>query len=581
MTDLQRLIAVARGDASADVLLTNAEVVNTLTGEIEVGNVAICGDRIAGVGDYSDGAQVIDLHGKHVAPSLIDGHVHPESSMLHIARYAEAVVPRGVGALVTDFHEIANVRGLEGVHYMLDCARPLPLDIHYMVASCVPATKLETSGAHVTPEDVQAALRWPETVGLGEVMSFHDVLAADGEVLAKIQAAAGWVVDGHAPELRGKSLNAYIAAGIHSDHESTSLGEAEEKLKRGMYLMIREGSSEKNLEALLPLVTEKTRRRCMLVVDDRSCDDLMRDGDIDAVVRKAIGLGLDPVAAIQLATINPAEYLGLRDRGAVAPGHLANLVVLNELRTFDVAMVIHRGKVVARDGKPLFSTSIPHDDRMMRTVNIKPFGIEGLELVALDGPSLVIGVVPDQTITRKVGLRARTQNGHVVADTQRDVLKLAVVERHRATGNIGLGLVKGFGLKKGALASSVAHDSHNIVVVGTNDDDIYQAVKTIEKLQGGLVAVADGGVVASLPLPVAGLLSDEPLAAVVARMENLEKAAAELGCALPRPFATLSLLALPVIPEVRLSDFGLIDVAKLRVIHEDPDVGPGRTTRSP
>lgn len=563
---IESLISVAKGEAPADLLLSNAKIVNTLSGEIEEGNVAIYGEKIAGIGDYQLGKEVIDLKGKYLSPALIDGHIHPESSMLHIARYTEAVVPRGVCAIVTDLHEIANVKGLKGVEYMLNCAHDLPLDLYFMVASCVPATSLETSGAHLTAKDVATALHWENTIGLGEVMNFPGVLAGDKEVLAKIASAKGKIVDGHAPGLGGKDLNAYIASGIHSDHESTSFEEAREKLLRGMYVMIREGSSEKNLEALLPLVTDKTYKRCLFVVDDRDCADLMEDGDIDAVVRKAITLGLDPIRAIQLATINTADYFRLEGLGAIAPGYMANLIIFDELASLKAEMVFYRGKLVAEQGKPLFSPTVLGDEAMTHTVNIKPFPVEALRMPAPEGASPVIEIVPDQIVTKKVEERARIEDRYVVPDIERDILKLVVVERHKATGNIGLGLVKGFGLKKGALASSIAHDSHNIVVVGTNDEDIYIAIKEIERLQGGLVIAADGEVLGSLPLPIAGLLSTEPLETVVSRLEKLKEIAAKLGSKPPHPFDNLSLLALPVIPELRLTDMGLVDVAAFRLI---------------
>lgn len=563
---IAELISVARGQSPADLLLANARVVNTFSGEVEQGSIAVCGDRIAGVGDYTLGKEVIDLAGKYVAPALIDGHVHPESSMLHIARYAEAVVPRGVGAIVTDFHEIANVKGLKGAEYMLRSARELPLDVYFMVASCVPATHLETAGAQLTAADVETALTWENTIGLGEMMNFPGVLAADKEVLAKIASSHGRVIDGHAPGLSGKDLNAYIAGGIRSDHESTSFYEAREKLQRGMYVMIREGSSEKNLEALLPLVTDKTYKRCFFVVDDRSCADLMRDGDMDAVVRKAIALGLDPVRAIQLASVNTAEYFGLDGLGAIAPGRFANLVVVADLSRFQVEKVFHRGTLVAENGRPLFAPSVHEDAEMTHTVNVKPFDREALKMPALDGSALVIEIVPDQIVTKKVEERPKLENGFIVADTERDILKLVVVERHKATGNIGLGLVSGFGLTEGALASSVAHDSHNIVAVGTNDDDIYTAVKEVERLQGALVVAQGGSVLGSLPLPVAGLLSTEPLGTVVAGLEDLKRLAADLGCHPAHPFATLSFLALPVIPELRLTDLGLVDVTAFELV---------------
>jgi len=565
-TKLAHLVSVARGERPADLILANARVVNTFTGDIEPGNVAICGDRIAGVGDYHLAKQVLDLAGKHLAPGLINGHTHLESSMLDIGQYARAVVPRGTSALVTDLHEIANVCGLGGMRYVLNCARRLPLDLFLMAPSCVPATHLETAGASISPQEIRQILRWPETIGLGEVMNFPGVLGGDADMLGKINLARGKIIDGHAPGVTGKDLTAYIAAGILSDHESVALDEAIEKLRQGMFLMIREGSSEKNLDALLPLVTDKTYKRCCFVVDDRSCADLLRDGDIDAVVRQAIRRGLDPVRAIQMATINTAEYFRLDKLGAVAPGYFANLIVLDNLADLPVNMVFYRGRLVAREGSPLFAPPQADDSGITSTVKVKPFPVEALRLVASGETRPVIEVVPGQIVTRKRMEKVKTAGGVILPDTDRDILKLVVVERHQATGNIGLGLVRGFGLKKGALASSIAHDSHNIAAVGTSDEDIFTAVKEIERRQGGLVVVADGKVSAGLSLPIAGLLSAEPLETVVGKLEKLEKLAKDLGTTLPSPFATLSFLTLPVIPELRLTDLGLVDVNEFRLI---------------
>jgi adenine deaminase len=541
-------------------------VVNVFSGEVESANVAICGDTIAGIGDYNQARQVIDLGNRYLAPGLINGHTHLESSMLDIGQYARAVVPRGTLAIVTDLHEIANVCGLDGIRYVLGYARRLPLALFLMAPSCVPATSLETSGASLAPGAIGRLLRWKGCIGLGEVMNFPGVLGGDESVLTKINLARGKVIDGHAPGVSQKDLNAYIAAGILSDHESTSVEEAREKLRRGMYIMIREGSSEKNLDALLPLVTDKTYKRCMFVVDDRSCVDLLRDGDIDAVVRKAISSGLDPVRAIQLATINPAEYFRLNRLGAIAPGYQANLIVIDELSNLSIDMVFYWGRLVAMQGKPLFPSYQAAAKGLTNTVNIKPFNKEALKLLASGETEPIIEIVPGQIVTKKRMERVKVLDGVIVPDTERDILKLVVVERHRATGNIGLGLVTGFGLKKGALASSIAHDSHNIIAVGTNDKDIFIAVKEIERLHGGLVATADGKVLASLTLPIAGLLSDEPLEVVVNKLEKLEQLANGLGAVLKSPFSTLSFLALPVIPELRLTDLGLVDVNEFRLL---------------
>jgi adenine deaminase len=551
--NLAELISVARGEVPADLVLANARIVNVFSGEVEAGNVALYGERIAGVGDYNKAKKILDLGGKYIAPGLINGHIHPESSMLDIGQYARAVVPHGTTALVTDLHEIANVCGVEGIKYVLDYARRLPFDLFLMAPSCVPATHLETSGASLDAEDIGQLLKREEVIGLGEVMNFPGVLGGDKAVLKKISLAEGKIVDGHAPGVSGKNLTGYIAAGIYSDHESVSLGEAREKLRQGMWVMLREGSAEKNLEALLPLVTDKTYGRCLFVVDDRSCLDLLHDGDIDAVVRKAIALGLEPVRAIQLATINTANYFRREGLGAVAPGYLANLIVLSDLKRLQIETVLYRGKMVAEKGKPLFS--LPKASKgLTNTVKIKPFNLEALKLSPGEAMP-IIEVVPGQIITRK-----RMESVKAIPDLEKDILKLVVVERHKATGNIGVGLVSGFDLKKGALASSIAHDSHNIIAVGISDEDIFTAVKEIERLQGGLVATAGGKVLASLALPIAGILSDEPLEAVVSKLEGLEKTAAGLGTKLASPFATLSFLALPVIPEIRLTDRGVVEL---------------------
>ena len=564
---LAQLISVAKGELPADLILANARVVNVFTGEVEPGNVAIYCDRIAGVGDYHQAREVLDLAGQYLAPGLINGHTHLESSMLDVGQYARAVVPRGTLAVVTDLHEIANVSGLKGIKYVLNSARRLPLELFLMAPSCVPATThLETSGVCLELEDIRQMLRWKECIGLGEMMNFPGVIAGFEAVLSKLKLFQGRVVDGHAPGVSGKNLTAYIAAGISSDHESVSLAEAKEKLRQGMYVMIREGSSEKNLAALLPLVSDKTYKRCLFVVDDRSCVDLLTDGDINAVVRKAIRHGLDPVRAIQMATINTAERFRLNYLGAVAPGYLANLIVTSDLAEMQIAMAFYRGRLVARDGVPLFEAYQPGGEGLANTVNIKPFAPQALRLPAAGETELVIEVVPGQIVTRKRAERVKVKDGAVLPDISRDILKLAVVERHKASGNIGLGLVKGFGLKRGALASSIAHDSHNIIAVGASDEDIYTAIKEVEQLQGGLVVVADGKVLASLALPIAGLLSDQPLEVVVAKLADVEKQARGLGVTLPAPLATLSFLALPVIPELKLTDLGLVDVTEFKLV---------------
>ncbi len=566
MINLAKLIAVAQGNLRADVLLTNGRVVNVLNGEIEQANVAICDDKVAGVGAYKQGKQIFDLNGEFVIPGLIDGHTHLESSMLRIAEYARAVVPHGTTGVVTDLHEIANVGGLDGMKYMVEWARRLPLSFYFMAPSCVPATNLETAGATLGFKEIKKALQWKGVLGLGEMMSYPGVLSADVETLKKIQAANGKTVDGHAPGLGGMALNAYIAAGIFSDHESTALAEASEKLARGMYVMIREGSSEKNMATLLPLVNEKNYNRCFFVVDDRSCSDLWREGDMDAILRKAIQSGLDPVRAIQMATINPATYFGMHAVGAVAPGYSADLLVVNDLSQLRMDLVFYRGNLVARDGKPLFTVPPTKKEAMRDSFHLKTLSLRSLALPADRRNYPIIEIVPGQIITRKLKARVKIDKNFIIADTEADILKAAVVERHKNTGNVGVAMVKGFGLKRGALASSIAHDSHNIVAVGTNDIDMLLAIEEIVRMHGGLVVAADGAVQAALPLPVAGLLSLEPLETVVKQFEEVEAKAKELGCTLQAPFAALSFLALPVIPELRLTDKGLVDVLAFKII---------------
>ncbi len=563
-----RLISVARGETPADLILADARVVNVFSGEVEEAAVAIVGDRVAGVGDYDQAEQVLDLEGRYVAPGFINGHTHLESSMLDVAQYARAVVPRGTSTVVTDLHEIANVAGLDGIRYVLERVIHLPLDLCLMAPSCVPSTPLETSGAGLEPETIARLLKWEGCIGLGEVMNYPGVLDEDDDVLRKLAFAQEAIIDGHAPGLGGRDLNGYIAAGIGSDHESTALSEASEKLRRGMYVMIREGSSEKNLEELLPLVMDQTYKRCIFVVDDRNCADLLKDGDIDAVIRKAIKLGLDPVRAIQLATVNAAEYFRMQSKGAVAPGYLADLVVLNDLTELCADMVFYRGHLVAKEGSPLFAMPDAETEGLKPAMKVKPWGIEDLEMPAMGTTEPIIEIVPGQIITKKCIERVNISDGMIVPDVWRDMLKLVVMERHRATGNIGLGLVSGFGLKKGALASSIAHDAHNIIAVGATDEDLFVAIAEVERMGGGLAVAADGGLMASLPLPIAGLLSDRPLGEVVYKLEEMEKLARAMGSTLESPFATLSFLALPVIPEIRLTDLGLVDVNEFKIIRK-------------
>lgn len=566
--DAQKLAAVARGDEPADLLLTNARIINTFTGAIEEDHVAISQGRIAGVGDYREGQQVIDLQGKYLSPGLIDGHVHIESSFLNPMEYARAVVPRGVLGVITDCHEMANVCGVAGIKYILNFGERLPLDIFGMAPACVPSSHFESAGARIEPDDYRKLITMDTILGLGEMMNFPGIVFGEPSVWTTIDLFRGRIVDGHAPGLGGKRLNAYLAAGISSDHECTSLEEAREKLTRGMYIMIREGSSEKNLETLLPLVTDQTYRRCFFVVDERDPVDLLKHGDVDGVIRKAVSLGLDPVRAVQMATLIPAEHYRLNGLGAVAPGYRANLVVFNDLVNFEADRVFYNGLLVAQEGRIAIPLNPYSDPKLTRTMNIRPFDPLALRLPARGPKAFAIEIVPGQIVTRKIEVEVTVKDGFVQPDVEKDILKLIVVERHQATGNIGRGLVKGFGLKKGAVASSVAHDAHNVIAIGADDDDIFTAIKEVERLQGGIAIAAEGRVLGALALPISGLLSDEPLNAVTMKFDGLRGIVANLGCPLESPFTVLSFLSLPVIPELRLTDKGLVDVGTFHLTDE-------------
>jgi adenine deaminase len=568
--ELSHLIDVAKGDVPPDLLLKGAQVVNVFSGEVYAANVAIAGEWIAGVGaEYDEGKEVLDLDGLFLLPGLINGHLHLESSLLTPAEYALLALGHGTTTIVLDPHEIANVLGPPGIQALMDASKALPLDFFFMTPSCVPATPLETAGGVIPSSEVEKSLKNKRVLGLAEMMNFPGVLRKDPEVLKKIEAArnSGKAIDGHAPLLSGKELNAYVASGNESDHECTTRKEAEEKLRLGMWLMIREGSVAKNLTDLLPAVTPENEHRCLFVLDDLDPSDLIQKGELDHLLRQAVALGLDPVRAVRMATLNPSERFGLRDRGAIAPGRKADLAAVSNLREFPVSVTFKDGKVVAREGKayPLFHARF--DPKVFQTIKIKPLNESSFDLPLNGEKAWVIGILPDQILTQKLSLTARKDGrGMVVSDPDSDILKIAVIERHKASGNIGLGLVKGFGLKRGALATSVAHDSHNVLVVGASDEDMRQAVREIEKMQGGFVVVDQGEVKASLPLPIAGLISSEPAEGVASQMEKLVGAAREIGIIPANPFLTLSFLALPVIPELKLTDKGLVDVSGFQII---------------
>ena len=569
MDSLEELISAARGEIEVDLLLEGAEIVNTLSGEQHHADVAVHKGRIVGF-DCRSARECIDLSGSVLSPGFIDGHVHIESAMVTVPEYARAVVPKGTTSVIIDPHEIANVLGVEGIMYMLESSRRVPLNVYVMLPSCVPTTMMETSGAVLDAESLSELMDDKRVLGLAEVMNYPGVIFRDSEVLKKIRLAGNKRVDGHAPQLSGRDLTAYIAAGIKSDHECMTLEEANEKLRQGMHIMIREGSAAKNLLDLLPLVTPQNARQFLFVSDDRHPADILREGHIDFMIRTAIKHGLDPIQAMQIASLNAAAYFGLKDLGAIAPGYRADIAVLDDLESLNVIKVIKDGKLVAEDGyltARLESTPAPKDTTM-RTgpLDVGSFRIRSERIRSEPSLVRVIGIIPDQIITKSLAIKPKTSKGLVVRDLDKDVLKMAVVERHMATGNVGLGLVKGFGLQAGAIATSVAHDSHNIVVVGVTDEEMLDAVLRVIEMGGGLAVVKDGRIKASLPLPVAGLLSEMYMHDVAEGIDDCIDAVHDLGCQLKDPFMTLSFLCLPVIPELKLTDKGLVDVAKFQLV---------------
>jgi adenine deaminase len=554
-------IKAARGETPPDLILKNGLVADLFSGEFIRTDVAVCDGVVVGLGEY-DGPCVVDASNYHVAPGFIDGHFHIESSMLAPRELARAVLPRGTTAIVADPHEITNVLGTRGLWYILEETEGLPVDFYLMAPSCVPATHLETSGACLETEDLKRFKKEQRVLGLAEMMNYPGVTFCDPGVLEKIAAYSDRIKDGHAPLLTGKDLNAYISAGIRSDHECTCLDEAREKLGKGMQVMIREGTQAKNLTALLPLVNAMTLRQCSLVTDDLHPHDIMRYGHLDAVMSRAVAEGLDPLWAIAMATINTSRYFGLRDCGAVAPGYQADLVLLSSLNPIRVAAVFKNGRQVVDQGKVIAdipSGTVPAD---VTSMHVKPYDVHAFLIPAAGREARVIDLIPDQILTGSSILEVSVRDGFVIQDTQRDILKIAVIERHRGTGNIALGLVRGFNLKKGAMATSIAHDSHNIILVGCSDGDMFAAAREVEAMKGGLAIACDGKITARLALPIAGLMSERPLAEIGLGWEDIRYEAQQLGCQLREPFMHLSFLALPVIPDLKMTDRGLVDVNK-------------------
>lgn len=563
--NLPRTLAVARGDEPADLLLRNARLVNVLSGEIHPADVAVAGPLIAGVGDGYKARREIDLGGRFLCPGFLDAHVHIESSMVPPAEFARAVVPRGVTTVVTDPHEIGNVLGLEGVRFMLGDAAGSPLDVRINAPSCVPATHLETSGARLEAADLASLLSEPKVIGLAEVMNFPGVIQGDPEIVAKLCAFHGRIVDGHCPGLSGHRLSAYAAAGISSDHECVTVEEAREKLRVGLAIFLREASNARNLRDLLPLVTPANERRLCLCTDDRHPIDLLGEGSIDHLVRLAIAAGTDPVTAIRMATLNTAEHYRLKDRGAIAPGRRADLVVFSDLAAPRAEEVFVSGEPVAREGAMVHDRRHRRYDHVPKTVRIDPERLD-FRIRAEGTHARVIGAIPDQLLTHHLTREVPVRDGWAHADPERDLLKMAVIERHHGTGNIGLGFVQGVGLTRGAIASTVAHDHHNLVVIGADDVSMRTAALAVANAGGGL-AVAEGEQeLCVLPLPIAGLMSEWEIDMVRDRLQLLLDHSHRLGARLRDPFMAMSFLALEVIPALKLTDVGLVDVEQFEVV---------------
>lgn len=567
---MKRRIDVAMGREKPDLVLKGAKVLNVFSERIEEKDVAICGGYIAGLGVY-DGDNVVDLRGKYLVPGLLDGHIHLESSLLTPVQFERASLAHGTTGVICDPHEIANVAGTDGIDYMMKLCEPLSMRVWFNMPSCVPACPLEETGETLEAEDMKPYYDKPNVLGLAEVMNSVGVIDADEKLLQKIDDAKsrGRIVDGHAPFLSAKALCAYTAAGVKSDHECTNAAEAIEKISRGQWIMVREGTAAKNLNSLLPICTPPYCYRAMFCTDDRHPEDLLNEGHIDAILRKVVAKGIHPAAAIKMATFNTASYFGLTEYGAVAPGYKADLTVFSDLESFKVEQVYIDGRKVAENGKVIYEKPdiLPDDPKILRSFHMAPVTADQLAIPAIKTFQRVIGLKKHELLTDEMLIQPSDigrQNGGVNIDS--DILKAAVFERHHNTGHIGVGFIHGYGLKSGAVATSVAHDSHNLIVIGTNDGDITAAANAVREMGGGLVVVNSGKVIESLPLPVAGLMSDLPIEEVDRRMRALKAATKALGVSDDiDPFMTLAFVSLPVIPSLRLNGKGLIDVEKQEI----------------
>jgi len=557
VTDLARRLAVARGEATADLVLRGARVLSVFTREWLEADVAVVDGAIAGLGAY-DGDEVLELDGRYVVPGFIDAHMHLESSKLLVDEFSRLVLPLGTTAVVADPHEIANVLGTDGVHWLLDSCVDLPLDIYFTAPSCVPASRFESPRRSLTVGDLEGLLRRTRVLGLAEMMNFPGVVAGDESELAKLRLARH--IDGHAPGLLGRRLNAYAASGIASDHEAATPEEGRERLRSGMWLLIREASAARNLRALVPLAIEYGPSRIAFCTDDREPEHIATDGHVNALVRDAVSLGVPPEDAVVMATLSPALYHGLAGHGALAPGYRADVLVLDDLETFVPTLVLKNGRPVTE------IPPVPVPDWVRNTVRPAELGPDAFRIPWSGGAARVIGLVPGQIVTESLVEQPTVAGREAVADPRRDLAKIAVLERHLSTGRVGLGFVRGFGLQRGALASTIAHDAHNLIVVGVDDASMELAVRRLAETGGGLVVAEQGRIAAELPLPVAGLLSDRPLDEVLAASERIGAAVRDVGVTLPHPFQVLAFLALSVIPSLKITDRGLVDVDRFELV---------------
>ena len=564
---MEKIINASRGNELADLVLKNAQLINVLSEEIYKTDIAITNGKIVGLSSGYHGKEEIDLAGAYVSPSFIDGHVHIESGMLMPSEFAKLVLASGTTTVIADPHEISNVMGLQGISFMREATKNLPLDVYMTLPSCVPATNLETSGVDLNSYDLALLIDAPWVLGIAEMMNFPGVVNCDSNVLSKIQLGLdkNKRIDGHAPHLSGKDLCAYVASGVVSDHECTTCEEAIEKLRLGMYLMVREGTGARDLEALTPVLKKYNTRKCMFVTDDRHPKHLTKH--ISDMVKNSVQLGLDPIKAIQMASLNTAEYFKIPNVGAIAPGYFADILVFDDLENFEPKMVFKKGLKVAENGRVIVDMNEFKCPELRGSVNIKYLYQEDLQIKIPKNRNhvKVINVIPKQLITTQSFELVKSVDGFAVSDTENDILKIAVIERHKATGNIGLGFVKGFGLKSGAIASTVAHDSHNMIVIGTNDEDMYYAAVELVKSQGGKIIVENGKTLSHLKLPIAGLMANEPSEVVMEKIMDLEQASRKIGCKLEDPFMSMAFLSLSVIPELKITDKGLIDVNKFKI----------------